>query len=205
MIKSAEYWNKRYNSNRNSGDGSYGQLAEFKASIINNFVADNDIKTAIEFGCGDGNQLKLSKYPSYIGYDVSNYILDQCRKIFTNDSTKKFYHISKHTPKISGDLTLSLDVIFHLVEDIVFDEYMTKLFQSSNRYVIIYSSNDDQMKSTANHVRHRKFSDSIDHSTWSQIQFVKNKYPFDQNYPNTTSFSDFYFYEKNLFSSSNSI
>ena len=43
MIKkfdSSKYWEKRYLEGGNSGDGSYGYLAEFKVKIINDFIAE---------------------------------------------------------------------------------------------------------------------------------------------------------------------
>jgi hypothetical protein len=88
---SAKYWEKRYQSQENSGAGSYGMLAEFKAEFLNSFVVNNDIKTIIEFGCGDGNQLLLSNYPKYIGYDVSKKAVDICKNIFKNDHSKSFF------------------------------------------------------------------------------------------------------------------
>ena len=58
-----------------------------------------------------------------------------------------------------ADLTLSLDVIYHLVEDTVFECYMRTLFDSSKRYVIVYASDtDDNPIHEGTHVRHRKFS-----------------------------------------------
>ena len=80
----------RYETGGNSGDGSYNRLAEFKAEIINEFINKNKISKVIDFGCGDGNQLKLLRVPSYIGYDVSPRALQVCRKEFPNDHTKKF-------------------------------------------------------------------------------------------------------------------
>ena len=71
FTSSEKYWVNRYNGGGNSGEGSYGQLAEFKAEIINEFVRRNVITSVIELGCGDGNQLKLAEYPLYIGFDVS--------------------------------------------------------------------------------------------------------------------------------------
>ncbi len=76
----AKYWNGRYKAGGNSGIGSYGRLAEFKAEIINNFVADYEIHTVIEWGCGDGNQLSLAQYPQYIGFDVSLKSVKMCKK-----------------------------------------------------------------------------------------------------------------------------
>jgi hypothetical protein len=60
---SAGYWEKRYRRNGNSGSGSYGKLAEYKATVINGFVAANNIQQVMEFGCGDGNQLKQLHFP----------------------------------------------------------------------------------------------------------------------------------------------
>ena len=57
-FKSSKYWNERYKHGGNSGDGSYGHLAEYKAEIINDFIEENQIHNIIEFGSGDGNQLK---------------------------------------------------------------------------------------------------------------------------------------------------
>ena len=58
-MNTLSYWENRYKNNGNSGAGSYGRLAEFKADVINNFIAENKITSVIEFGCGDGNQLSL--------------------------------------------------------------------------------------------------------------------------------------------------
>ncbi len=60
-----DYWEHRYKNNGTSGPGSYGDTALYKAGIINKFVTENNISSAIEFGCGDGNQLKEFQFPFY--------------------------------------------------------------------------------------------------------------------------------------------
>ena len=50
-----------------SGTGSHAQLAAFKAEVLNAFVAQLGIRSAIEFGCGDGSQLALASRISYVG------------------------------------------------------------------------------------------------------------------------------------------
>src|SRR5262245_61906539 len=90
---SRHYWQDRYAAGGNSGVGSYGKFAEFKAEVINDFVAEKSIISVIEFGCGDGNQLKLSRYQTYIGFDVSKSAVQECQKVFGDDSTKAFYTI----------------------------------------------------------------------------------------------------------------
>ena len=52
FLSSTDYWIKRYESGGNSGSGSYGVLAQYKAEIINQFVIRNKLSTVIEFGCG---------------------------------------------------------------------------------------------------------------------------------------------------------
>lgn len=133
---SAKYWEKRYVDGRNSGYGSYGYFAEFKAEIINSFVKDNNIQTVIEFGCGDGNQLRLSEYPNYTGFDVSATAIKLCRSLFKNDGTKRFFMMDEYHHHMA-ELVLSLDVIYHLIEDRVFEDYMQRLFEASSKYVII--------------------------------------------------------------------
>ena len=46
-MKTSEYWENRYKKSGNSGAGSYGRLAEFKADVINNFIAENKITSVI--------------------------------------------------------------------------------------------------------------------------------------------------------------
>src|ERR1700744_3995435 len=77
---SSSYWESRYASGGNSGVGSYAQFARFKADVLNTFVAEHKVQSVIEFGCGDGNQLKLAAYPKYLGLDVSETIVAKCRK-----------------------------------------------------------------------------------------------------------------------------
>ena len=55
---SDDYWEERYSKGKNSGAGSYNELARFKAEVLNGFVQKQNIRSVIEFGCGDGNQLQ---------------------------------------------------------------------------------------------------------------------------------------------------
>ena len=75
---SQPYWERRYARGGDSGAGSYGRLAIFKAEFVNSFVRDHGIRSVIEFGCGDGNQLSLAEYPSYFGLDVSRSAVEAC-------------------------------------------------------------------------------------------------------------------------------
>ena len=199
--RSKDYWEDRYAHGGNSGSGSYNHLAKFKASVINDFVKKNNISTVIEWGSGDCNQLKLANYKNYIGYDVSQTAVKICKKKFYNDSTKEFNYLSdnfKNNKK--ADLSLSLEVIFHIIEDNAFDLYMNNLFNSSKKYVIIYSSNIDSRRSkSGKYVKHRKFTEWINRyvsNDWKFIKFIPNKYPIKSKFNGAKSYSDFYIYKK---------
>lgn len=194
---SEDYWQKRYKSGGLSGTGSYDELAAFKAEVLTRFIEDENVHSVIEFGCGDGNQLTLINLPGYLGFDISPDALDRCKKLFTDDDSKAFKLISDFANE-NAELTLSLDVIYHLVEDQVFDQYMHRLFMSAQRFVIIYSSNtDQQVKYQAAHVRHRNFSSWIEthKPEWILIQHIPNKYPTIGVEPGAPA-ADFFIYEK---------
>lgn len=195
---STDYWKRRYMSGENSGAGSYAKFAEFKAEIINSFVKENNVKSIIEYGCGDGNQLRLSEYPAYTGFDVSQDAINICMNIFSEDVTKDFKLMDDYDGR-KAELCLSLDVIYHLIEDEVFVIYMDRLFDSSTRFVIIYSSNTDkQAKLQKPHVKHRKFTKWVEQekNEWNLIRHIPNKYPYSGN-DVKGSFADFFIFENN--------
>jgi hypothetical protein len=194
---SSDYWEDRYKRGGNSGAGSYSRLAQYKAQVLNEFVAQNEVASVIEFGSGDGAQLQLAAYPSYIGVDVSHTALEVTRAMFAHDPSKRFMHPDELGPDEVADLSLSLDVIYHLVEDAVFERYMQQLFDASRKYVVVYSSNTDR-KSDAVHVRHRKFSDWVEghRPEFRLTQTLENPYPAQIQDIDNTSFADFFFFER---------
>jgi hypothetical protein len=193
---SAQYWRDRYTSGGDSGAGSYRNLARFKAEIVNKFVHELSICSIIEFGCGDGNQLKLADYPSYIGFDISPDVVSRCRKDFRRDSTKSFRLVEDYRHE-KADLTLSLDVIYHLVEDEVFEKYMEMLFDAAERFVVIYSSDTEGNGGDAPHVRPRKFTRWINakRPEWCLVRYIPNRYPFQGDVKHG-SFADFFIYAR---------
>lgn len=200
MFDSKKYWNDRYIKGQTSGKGSYNHLAQFKADVINSFIQENKIKSIIDYGVGDGNQLKLFNTENliYTGIDVSRFIISKCREQFKDDKRKKFIHVEDIDNRLKGELVLSCDVIYHLIEEDVYKEYMENLFSMSQEYVIIYAKNQDINK--AQHVKFRKFSNYIDSNLpeWQLIKHIPNKFPelkLGQNNDNTSP-SDFYIYKK---------
>ncbi|MGW5051003.1 hypothetical protein [Actinokineospora sp. NPDC004072] len=145
---SADYWEERYAKGGTSGSGSYGRQAQWKADIVNRWVAELGITSVIDLGCGDGNQLSLAKYPRYLGLDRSATAIKLCIDRFADDPTKSFLRYDPITLAdpagwLRADLAISLEVIFHLVEDEVFEDYMFRLFDSAERYVVICCNDRD--------------------------------------------------------------
>jgi hypothetical protein len=197
FVTSAQYWEDRYRLGGNSGAGSYHRLARFKSEVLNDFVRRNQINSVIEFGCGDGAQVELAEYPRYLGVDVSLTAIHMCCQRYRNDPSKIFFTTDTLPADTVADLALSLDVIYHLVEETVFDAYMHQLFKGARQFVAIYSSNEDNPV-PAKHVRHRRFTEWIERNRpdWTLMEFIKNKYPYDPNNLSDTSFADFYIFTR---------
>jgi SAM-dependent methyltransferase len=157
---SGHYWETRYRIGGHSGAGSRGKSAQYKADVLNRFIAANDITSAIEFGCGDGYQLNMLDLRQYVGIDVSKTIIDHCRKTYANDPSKRFILADEYRNE-TADLALSLDVIYHLVEDEVYEQYLSRLFAAGNRFVVIYATSAEMKATGTPHVRHRDVASDV--------------------------------------------
>jgi hypothetical protein len=174
------YWEARYAAGGTSGEGSYGRLAEFKARVINEFVIEHDVKSVIEFGCGDGNQLSLLCVPKYVGLDISPTAVRRCIERFHSDVTKSFFLFDSgcfqdSARLFASDLALSLDVIFHLVDDDVFETYMGRLCESCRSHLILYTTDYDRMLGA--HERHRRVTSWMqERPDFTLVRSVPNPY-----------------------------
>jgi len=198
---SAAYWDHRYQRGGDSGGGSVGPFARFKAEVLNRFVAKHDVRSVIEFGCGDGNQLAWGEYPRYIGLDVAPKAVALCRRRFADDPTKTFYVCGPGGAEgldgpLRADLALSLDVIYHLVEDDVFEAYMRQLFAAAERFVIVYSTDRDE-DVPAPFIRHREFTAWVRAHCpdWTLIEAIPNRHA-DELDDRVTSAPDFFIYAR---------
>ena len=165
--------------------------------MLNGFVAAHGIRHVMEFGCGDGNQLELAVYPRYTGYDVSARAIELCRERFAGDATKRFAMLSEHAGE-RAELCLSLDVVYHLVEDEVFEAHMRALFDAAERFVIVYSSDFEERERVQGvHVRQRRFSAWVERNRadWTRLERIPNAFPYAGDY-REGSFADFHLYER---------
>lgn len=157
---SKSYWETRYRIGGHSGEGSRGENARYKADVINRLISENGIESMIEFGCGDGHQLGMFRVAQYLGIDVSETIVSHCRAVYASDATKKFLTLDEYRGE-GADLAVSLDVIFHLIEDAVYNAYLERLFAAARRFVVIYSTSADMKSTGTPHVRHRDVAGDV--------------------------------------------
>lgn len=163
---SAEYWERRYQRGHDSGEGSGGELAAYKAEYLNAFVDDHGIRSVLELGSGDGRQLALARYPRYLGLDVSQTAVELCRRRLRDRANRAIVWLDPHRSRaidgfLTAELALSLDVLYHLVEDHRYEDHLRLLFGASREWVIVYSSNEVRTGFEA-HVKHRAFTRDVE-------------------------------------------
>jgi hypothetical protein len=189
---STKYWEERYFNGGNSGNGSYGFLAEYKKDFINQFIVENNIKSLLEYGCGDCNQLSMIDCEKIIGVDVSKTVINICQNLLPN-STFIDLTVQKF-PKIKSDLLLSLDVIYHLIEDNIYEEYIENIVNYGSDHLIIYSSNFENDSIYAKHVKPRNFTKNEKLlKKYDLKKIIENKYKSEDH--TKGSFSDWYIFK----------
>ena len=178
------YWEERYKRKGTSGLGSYGKLAEFKAEVVNRIVREHGITTVVEYGCGDGNNLRYMEYRSYVGLDVAPTAVETCRAAFKDDPTKSFaVYEPAHSadPPAVGDLVVCLDVLYHIIPDEDFHATLRDVFASARHYVVLFTSIDAFEREPylpGSHVRHRDTLALLRQFPEFEIEnIVEQKYP----------------------------
>lgn len=184
-MNAKEYWNDRYRNGGDSGDGSYGKLAAFKAEIINKFIKDHKIDSIIDYGCGDGNQIKLIDCKKYVGLDISEVIIGFNLYEFKNDKSKQFIvHNPEDEIKGNADLVICLDVLYHILDESEFIKSLKDIFQCSSKYVILYTNILNSDIKTASHIKYRNiFKYLYKVPNFKIIEIIKQKYP-EESYSN---------------------
>jgi len=147
------YWEKRYATGGNSGLGTYGAWGKMKADLVNKFITKYSLKTVKDFGCGDGNQAASLGFEMYHGFDWAPSAISLCLKKYAGDPTKSFKHNSEYV-SFPTDTNMSLDVIYHIVNDHDLEVYFKRLFDQCS-YVIIHSTFFDGDVNELGHAKSR--------------------------------------------------
>jgi len=156
-IIAKDYWNSRYIKG-NSGYGSYGEQLEKKL----HWLSGLDIKSISEIGCGDFNFGKnlLKQHPkaSYVGYDISEVIIERNKILYPQHKFTNKFDLSL----FNADLVLCVDVLFHVLDDNEYDILLLNLFHNYNKYLAITAYENEQRASP--HLKIRKF----DYKKWGK-------------------------------------
>ena len=74
-----------------------------------------------------------------------------------------------------------MDVIYHLVEDEIFESHMAALFNHATRFVLIYSSNCSELRNFLTYAIESSPNGSINTPTWKRqaldVQQIANSPP----------------------------
>lgn len=192
-----DYWDSRYAGGGTSGGGSYGKLRDFKLEVLNRLITGTGTRTLVDLGCGDGSVAEGIQVEQYTGLDIAPEAVKMCRDRPGSDSRKFFTldEFNQDSYKQGFDMAISLDVIYHLVEEELFRAHISSLFSMASKAVLIYSSDMIAENPTSGHVSHRKFTEYVaaEYKDWRLAEIIKNRYPVS-NKTTKGSFADFYLY-----------
>eukprot|EP00928_Gymnodinium_smaydae_P084310 TRINITY_DN6757_c1_g1_i1.p1 TRINITY_DN6757_c1_g1~~TRINITY_DN6757_c1_g1_i1.p1 ORF type:complete len:326 (+),score=60.79 TRINITY_DN6757_c1_g1_i1:70-1047(+) len=205
-----DYWELRYKIGGSSrglvGDSDtaytfYEYRTEVLRQLFESGSLGGSVASVLDMGVGDGLQagMLLSNTKSvkkYVGIDLSHRMVRELRRSFEDNLKKNgfwrpdlevaFYGYDGYTlPAELGqhqfDIALSLQVIMHLLEDALFDSYMTKLFDpaASWRHVIIQA--DNVQTAQYNHIRGWRFTDWI--AEHAPMWVLRERYVFEEFLP----------------------
>jgi len=150
-----------------------------------------DLKSISDVGCGECTLLPyLQGIRKYYGYDISPAVLSKVSKNAQDGFSKEFILLTNNTKIVSSDLVLSLEVIFHQVNDDEYLDYMRKLVNSNGEYLLILTMNEGILKTNHiknRHIKYRDISKFMDSTNYSLVE----KFPF------TERTSTYYLYKKN--------
>lgn len=152
----ADYWERRYREGkRGSGAGSRGAAADVKAAFVNALIAEHHVNRVIDWGCGDGEIARRLICRRYTGLDVSPAAVALCEQTVRLPRRTWVAFDGWKKPELpDAQLSLSLDVIFHLTEERHYKRHLHLVFGAAP-LVCIHSSNRDEEGEA--HVLHRAF------------------------------------------------
>jgi SAM-dependent methyltransferase len=163
-----EYWEQRYAAGkRGSGPGSAGEHARQKAAGVNAVITRRGVRSVVDWGCGDGEVARLVEAEQYLGLDLSMTALDVCRAKMPAREFRLVHGALEPGPL--ADLALSLDVLYHLVDDVLYRRYLELLLASAPLAYVV-STHRPEDPSSAGHVRHREWLNDLP-AEWAVAEY----------------------------------
>ena len=128
-----KYWNNRYRSGYNSGIGSVGQYRDWFWSVINNHVPVNDI---IDVGCGDLSFWKGRNCNSYIGIDISKFII-QSNRLSRPQWRFICCDAADYIEGLSAEVVICIALLFHIEKESEYRKILENLCRYSQKWIIL--------------------------------------------------------------------
>jgi SAM-dependent methyltransferase len=139
------FWNQRYieNPEKGSGPGSRGEILLLKSKLIQSVIAENDIETVLDIGCGDIAPLREIELGHYLGVDISDVIVEKNRRLKPQWQFVCADLTGDHCPP-SADLVLCLDVLIHQKKKQSYLAILSKTLSCTKKVALIsgYSKGD---------------------------------------------------------------
>tara|TARA_R100000700_G_scaffold39366_1_gene51984 strand:+ start:345 stop:911 length:567 start_codon:yes stop_codon:yes gene_type:complete len=187
-MRSIEIWKSRPNQ---SGSGSRGKLAKFKADYVNRVIEENGVESVYDFGCGDLHNASMIKVKDYLGIDIVEH--SHPKEV----GAKEFKTVVSRFDKVKfdkrADMCLCMDVLYHILEDEqdYLEKAIEKIVESSNDLIVIYAQDSHQSDNTF------KYRGHLFNSPWRQIIEKKNLTLIEeQDAPQPGSSAKFFVYKK---------
>lgn len=114
-----------------SGGGSTPENTVEYRALLQKFMKDNDIKTVVDYGCGDwgfSNQIDWTGI-KYLGIDCVESVIELNRLKYGTDD-KIFYH-QDYVPPFIADLLIVKDVFQHWSNNQI-DDFFNGIFYNPN-------------------------------------------------------------------------
>jgi 2-polyprenyl-3-methyl-5-hydroxy-6-metoxy-1,4-benzoquinol methylase len=145
LIFQSNYWENRYQRGGTSGEGSIGQGRAWKWKIIESYVPD--LQCVIDVGCGDLSFWSGRKCEDYTGIDISETILEK-----NKSSRPDWTFIRSSSDKLVEDLkrenVFCFDILFHIMDENVFQNTLHNLCQYSSKYLFIHTWKNNPLSRT---------------------------------------------------------
>lgn len=137
IFEKNNYWDRRYKEGGTSGKGSIGRLKAWKWNTISRYI--NKPENVIDVGCGDLTMWDEMDWDlnSYIGLDISETIIKRNKQRQPDFrficTSADVYH------ELQGEVVLCLDLLFHIMDDDIYEKTLKNLCQYSEKWIFIYT------------------------------------------------------------------
>ena len=151
MISSFDYWKTRYKSGQDSGN-RLDKYVTYKSDYLNALIKDNDLKSVLDFGHGDGTVASRLEVDEYVGLDIAGAELQQRVSQLSWAAKSKQLITTRfddyETDKLF-DVVICMDVLYHILkhEEAYLRATLAKIVQMSKQYIVIdaQDSKDETM------------------------------------------------------------